>query len=89
MPTMTQVRGVDLAAWQEGRVPPDVVRACRFIYEHKKCSWAEIAAHMGWDDLPREEWRAKMKRLRRWGVMWAINKPGSTRIHGDVKPFLA
>ncbi len=88
MPTMTKPRRVDLASWQEGRVPPDVQRACLFIFTHKRCTWAQIAEHMGFDHLPREEWRRKMRRYRRWGVAWTLNQSGSTRIVAEVRPFL-
>lgn len=88
MPTMT-ARSVDLDAWREGRVPPDVEKAIRFIYTHKKCTWREIAQHMEWDHLPRTEWMTKMRRLRRWGVTWNLNVPKSTRIVADVRPFLS
>lgn len=90
MPTMTPPRRltVDIDAWRENRVPPDAERIVRFISSHKRCTWGEIADHMGWSDLPRPEWRAKMKRFRRWGVVWTLNKPQSTRIHPEVRPFL-
>jgi hypothetical protein len=89
MPTMAPARRVDVSAWREGRVPPDVRRACKFIYQHKKCSWAEIAEHMGWADLPRDQWRNKMRRLKRWGVLWNLNTPGSTRIAAEVREYVA
>lgn len=92
MSTMTPVRAnLDLASWQEGRVPPDVKQAVAFIYfctkSGQKCSWTDIADFMGWK-CPRSEIRPKMKRLRRWGVRWDINQAGSTRVDKKVWPFI-
>ena len=90
MPTMTPTRrpSVDLDAWRNGKVPDDARKIITFIHTHKRCTWQDIAEHMGWDDLPRDQWRGKMKRFRRWGVVWTLNKPGSTRIHPEVRNLL-
>lgn len=97
MSTATIKAAPDLDAWRDDRVPKDVEQAVMFIYfrhaiqsttKTKGPSWDEIAKFMGWN-CPRAELRKKMKRLRRWGVKWDMNKPGSTRIHKDVEPFLS
>lgn len=90
--TMTPSKGIDLAAWAEDRVPPDVKQAVFFIYtrtrrHHTGVSWSEIADFMEWN-VPRSDVRYKMKRLRRWGVRWDLNKAGSTRIDKKVWPYL-
>lgn len=91
MNTMTKIKGVDLDAWREGRVPPDVKQCIIFIYLCSQAkrgpSWAAIAQFMDWK-CPRPEIRPKLKRMRRWGVRWDLNKPGSTRIDKRVWPFI-
>lgn len=94
MQTMTRtdrVIGIDLDSWQSHRVPSDVMQALIFVYLHRKnkgsVTWAEIASFMQWR-CARSELRGKMKRLRRWGLRWELNKPGSTRVDKKVHPFI-
>lgn len=91
MSTMTPVRGTDIDAWREGRVPPDVKQAIGYIYFSNKAkirvTWADVADFMEWN-CHRSELRGRMKRLRRWGVRWDMNKEGSTRIDKLVWEFI-
>jgi hypothetical protein len=83
---------IDLASWVEDRVPPDVLQICGFIWGYNDNlgvgpSWDEIAVFAGWK-CQRSEMRHKMKRLRRWGVKWRLNVPGSTKVDKSIVPYL-
>lgn len=91
---MNKTIGTDVEAWKEGRVPSDVrevmcfVFVCRSLTHHEGPSWAEIIEHMNWEHLPRSVWRSKFKRMRRWGLRWELNKPGSTSISRAALPYV-
>lgn len=83
----------DVAAWTEDRVPSDVEQVMVFVYRFRKLvgtgpAWSEIIDAMGWQHLPREDWRRKFKRMRRWGLRWEMNKPNSTSISRAALPFV-
>ena len=83
----------DVAAWAEDRVPSDVEKVMIFVYHYRKLigvgpAWAEIIDVMGWQHIPREDWRRKFKRMRRWGLRWEINKSNSTSISRAALPYV-
>jgi hypothetical protein len=83
---------VDLAAWEAGEVPGDVVKVLLFVYEWRSAhragpEWSRIVEHMGWS-TPRSQWLRKFKRMKLWGLVWTPNKLGSTRITKSVLPYL-
>ena len=84
---------VDVDAWERKRVPREAVTCLLYVHAYRKRtgtgpSWADIAHLMDWDHLDRRQWRIRMKRLRRWGLQWRFNVPGSTKVHKDVVPFV-
>ena len=94
MATLTKTKDfVDIESWEAGRVPNHVLQLMTFVYMSRATmrrgpSWLAVAQFMGWADLPRSEWRSKMKKYRRWGLRWIPNVEHSTRVHRDVRPLL-
>lgn len=84
--------GTDVKAWEEDRVPKDVLQVMCYVYCRRRegpgPSWKEIALFMNWPN-DRLLWRHKLKRMRRWGLRWVINKSGSTYISKAALPYVA
>lgn len=83
---------VDVAAWEERRVPKDVLQVMVFVYLIREAtgkgpSWSQIVKYMGWN-TPRNEWKRKLGRMRRWGLNWRYGQANSTYIDKSVKEFV-
>lgn len=90
---MKKVDTTDVTAWQEDRVPSDVRKVMIYVYDFRQSvgvgpAWSDIVDYMGWQHLPRDQWRKKFKRMRRWGLRWEMNVPGSTSISRAALPFV-
>lgn len=83
---------VDVASWEERRVPRDVLQVMIFVYLYRQASghgpaWSEIVRYMDWD-IPRSEWKRKFKRMKRWGLVWRFDKANSTTIDKSVLHYV-
>lgn len=79
--------------WKNKKVPRAYIKMFIFVYQYnlaykKGPSWALIAGMMGWADMPRDEWRKKIQRGRRYGLKFRPGVAGSTTIRGSIVPYV-
>lgn len=87
----SNVREMD--RWVDDRVPDNVVKVMFFIWATTEATgkgptWAEIAEFGGWAHRPRDAWKPKMRLLKRYGVVFHHKRPRSTKVAGEVVPYL-
>lgn len=74
-------------------MPHDVERVMIYVFHFRNTigtgpAWAEIIDFMGWQHIPRDQWRKKFKRMRRWGLRWEMNQANSTSVSRAALPFV-
>jgi hypothetical protein len=79
--------------WKTKKVPRAYVKMFIFVHRYNMDhghgpTWMTIAKEMGWFALPREEWRKKVQRGRRFGLKFRPGVQGSTCVRKNILPYV-